>query len=203
MVRARPRACPSWNCAVGPARPGLVPEEVAPMARVIVDEIDRADARLVELGLSYLSRPWLLDAVQRSGDRRVHRPPTQPDDEVLTSTNRPSACTRLTLTVSWRSSVSSSPTETSVVVVDILRARPGAADHLIEIGPGAGADGGRRHLPWAYRRPPCPRFVSAHMAGLRRVERVAGESGRGADVGERSALTWKPRRYTRCSPERG
>ena len=35
--------------------PGLVPEEVAPMARVIVDEMTEPMERLVELGLSYLS----------------------------------------------------------------------------------------------------------------------------------------------------
>ena len=35
--------------------PGLVPEEVAPMARVIVDEMTEPMGRLVELGLSYLS----------------------------------------------------------------------------------------------------------------------------------------------------
>ncbi len=62
--------------------PGLVPEEVAPMARVIVDEMTEPMDRLVRARpVLPVPRPRVLDAVQRRASARAARPRrAQPDD---------------------------------------------------------------------------------------------------------------------------
>ena len=62
--------------------PGLVPEEVAPMARVIVDEMTEPMQRLVELGLSYLSLDRASSTLSNGERQRMQLRPcrTQPDD---------------------------------------------------------------------------------------------------------------------------
>ena len=78
----------------------------------------------------------------------------------------------------------------SAVVVDHDTRVLGAADHLIEIGPGAGADGGRVIFQGPINEAshaPASR-IGPYMAGVRRVERAAGELDQGVDIDGRGAL---------------
>ena len=173
--------------------PGLVPEEVAPMARVIVDEMTEPMGRLVELGLSYLSLDRASSTLSNGERQRVQlaRAVRNRTTGVLYVLDEPTIGLHPANVDGVLAIIRQLIADgNSVVVVDHDTRVLGAADHLIEIGPGAGADGGRVIFQGTIdeaSRAPVSR-IGPYMAGLRRVERVAGESGRGADVDVRGAL---------------
>ena len=173
--------------------PGLVPEEVAPMARVIVDEMTEPMQRLVELGLSYLSLDRASSTLSNGERQRVQlaRAVRNRTTGVLYVLDEPTIGLHPANVDGVLAIIRQLIADgNSVVVVDHDTRVLGAADHLIEIGPGAGADGGRVIFQGTIdeaSHAPASR-IGPYMAGLRRVERVAGESGRGADVDVRGAL---------------
>ena len=173
--------------------PGLVPEEVAPMAHVIVDEMTEPMQRLVELGLSYLSLDRASSTLSNGERQRVQlaRAVRNQTTGVLYVLDEPTIGLHPANVDGVLAIIRQLIADgNSVVVVDHDTRVLGASDHLIEIGPGAGADGGRvifqgsideaSHVP-ASR-------IGPYVAGSRRVERAAGESGRGADHDGRGAL---------------
>ena len=173
--------------------PGLVPEEVAPMARVIVDEMTEPMQRLVELGLSYLSLDRASSTLSNGERQRVQlaRAVRNQATGVLYVLDEPTIGLHPANVDGVLAIIRQLIADgNSVVVVDHDTRVLGASDHLIEIGPGAGADGGRvifqgsideaSHVP-ASR-------IGPYMAGSRRVERAAGESDQGTDIDGRGAL---------------
>ena len=173
--------------------PGLVPEEVAPMARVIVDEMTEPMGRLVELGLSYLSLDRASSTLSNGERQRVQlaRAVRNRTTGVLYVLDEPTIGLHPANVDGVLAIIRQLIADgNSVVVVDHDTRVLGAADHLIEIGPGAGADGGRVIFQGTIdeaSRAPASR-IGPYMAGLRRVERAAGESDRGADADVRGAL---------------
>ena len=173
--------------------PGLVPDEVAPMARVIVDEMTEPMDRLVQLGLSYLSLDRASSTLSNGERQRVQlaRAVRNRTTGVLYVLDEPTIGLHPANVDGVLAIIRQLIADgNSVVVVDHDTRVLGAADHLIEIGPGAGADGGRVIFQGTIdeaSHAPASR-IGPYMAGLRRVERVAGESGRGADVDVRGAL---------------
>ena len=172
--------------------PGLVPEEVAPMARVIVDEMTEPMQRLVELGLSYLSLDRASSTLSNGERQRVQlaRAVRNRTTGVLYVLDEPTIGLHPANVDGVLAIIRQLIADGNSVVVDHDTRVLGAADHLIEIGPGAGADGGRVIFQGTIdeaSHAPVSR-IGPYMAGLRRVERVAGESGRGADVDVRGAL---------------
>ena len=173
--------------------PGLVPEEVAPMARVIVDEMTEPMERLVELGLSYLSLDRASSTLSNGERQRVQlaRAVRNRTTGVLYVLDEPTIGLHPANVDGVRAIIRELIADgNSVVVVDHDTRVLVAADHLIEIGPGAGADGGRVIFQGTIdeaSRAPASR-IGPYMAGLRRVERAAGESDRGADADVRGAL---------------
>ena len=173
--------------------PGLVPEEVAPMARVIVDEMTEPMQRLVELGLSYLSLDRASSTLSNGERQRVQlaRAVRNQTTGVLYVLDEPTIGLHPANVDGVLAIIRQLIADgNSVVVVDHDTRVLGAADHLIEIGPGAGADGGRVIFQGAIdeaSRAPASR-IGPYMAGSRRVERAVGEPGRGADVDRRGAL---------------
>ena len=173
--------------------PGLVPEEVAPMARVIVDEMTEPMERLVELGLSYLSLDRASSTLSNGERQRVQlaRAVRNRTTGVLYVLDEPTIGLHPANVDGVLAIIRQLIADgNSVVVVDHDTRVLGAADHLIEIGPGAGADGGRVIFQGTIdeaSRAPASR-IGPYMAGLRRVERAAGESDRGADADVRGAL---------------
>ncbi|WP_026429948.1 ATP-binding cassette domain-containing protein [Schaalia georgiae] len=130
--------------------PGLVPAEVAPMARVIVDEMAEPMERLTDLGLSYLSLDRASSTLSNGERQRVQlaRAVRNRTTGVLYVLDEPT----IGLHPSNVDGVLDIVREliadgNSVIVVDHDTRVLAAADHLIEIGPGAGADGrGAIHL---------------------------------------------------------
>ena len=173
--------------------PGLVPEEVAPMARVIVDEMTEPMERLVELGLSYLSLDRASSTLSNGERQRVQlaRAVRNRTTGVLYVLDEPTIGLHPANVDGVLAIIRELIADgNSVVVVDHDTRVLVAADHLIEIGPGAGADGGRVIFQGTIdeaSRAPASR-IGPYMAGLRRVERAAGESDRGADADVRGAL---------------
>ena len=159
--------------------PGLVPDEVAPMARVIVDEMAEPMERLADLGLSYLSLDRASSTLSNGERQRVQlaRAVRNRTTGVLYVLDEPT----IGLHPSNVDGVLDIIREliedgNSVVVVDHDTRVLAAADHLIEIGPGAGADGGRvvyqGPVPGASGAPGSR--IGPYLAGRRRVERRAG-----------------------------
>ena len=173
--------------------PGLVPDEVAPMARVIVEEMTEPMDRLVQLGLSYLSLDRASSTLSNGERQRMQlaRAVRNRTTGVLYVLDEPT----IGLHPSNVDGVLAIIRElladgNSAVVVDHDTRVLAAADHLIEIGPGAGADGGRVIFQGPINEAshaPASR-IGPYMAGVRRVERAAGESDRGADIDGRGAL---------------
>lgn len=159
--------------------PGLVPAEVAPMARVIVDEMAEPMERLTDLGLSYLSLDRASSTLSNGERQRVQlaRAVRNRTTGVLYVLDEPT----IGLHPSNVDGVLDIVREliadgNSVIVVDHDTRVLAAADHLIEIGPGAGADGGSV----VYQGPvsgasaaPGSR-IGPYLAGRRQVERRAG-----------------------------
>lgn len=159
--------------------PGLVPAEVEPMARVIVDEMAEPMERLTDLGLSYLSLDRASSTLSNGERQRVQlaRAVRNRTTGVLYVLDEPT----IGLHPSNVDGVLDIVREliadgNSVIVVDHDTRVLAAADHLIEIGPGAGADGGRV----VYQGPvsgasaaPASR-IGPYLAGRRQVERRAG-----------------------------
>lgn len=172
--------------------PGLVPAEVAPMARVIVDEMAEPMERLTDLGLSYLSLDRASSTLSNGERQRVQlaRAVRNRTTGVLYVLDEPT----IGLHPSNVDGVLDIVREliadgNSVIVVDHDTRVLAAADHLIEIGPGAGADGGSV----VYQGPvsgasaaPASR-IGPYLAGRRQVERRAGWEDRDGTDGRGDA----------------
>lgn len=173
--------------------PGLVPDEVAPMARVIVEEMTEPMDRLVQLGLSYLSLDRASSTLSNGERQRVQlaRAVRNRTTGVLYVLDEPTIGLHPSNVDGVLAIIRQLLADgNSVVVVDHDTRVLAAADHLIEIGPGAGADGGRVIFQGPINEAshaPASR-IGPYVAGSRRVERAAGESGRGADHDGRGAL---------------
>lgn len=129
-----------------PAVPGLVPEEMRPMARTICDEMDEPVCRLQQLGLGYLSLDRASSTLSTGERQRVQlaRAVRNRTTGVLYVLDEPSIGLHPSNVEGLLGVVDDLLADgNSVVLVDhdvrVLR----HADHLIEIGPGSGADGGR------------------------------------------------------------
>ncbi|QQC44139.1 ATP-binding cassette domain-containing protein [Schaalia meyeri] len=164
--------------------PGLVPGEVAPMARVIVDEMAEPMKRLADLGLSYLSLDRASSTLSNGERQRVQlaRAVRNRTTGVLYVLDEPTIGLHPSNVDGVLGIVRDLIADgNSAVVVDHDTRVLAAADHLIEIGPGAGADGGRVIFQGPIDeacRAPASR-IGPYLAGSRRVERPAG-SGRRA-----------------------
>ena len=163
------------------------------MARVIVEEMTEPMDRLVQLGLSYLSLDRASSTLSNGERQRVQlaRAVRNQTTGVLYVLDEPTIGLHPSNVDGVLAIIRQLLADgNSVVVVDHDTRVLGASDHLIEIGPGAGADGGRvifqgpineaSHVP-ASR-------IGPYMAGSRRVERAAGESDQGTDIDGRGAL---------------
>ena len=116
------------------------------MARVIVDEMIEPMQRLVELGLSYLSLDRASSTLSNGERQRVQlaRAVRNRTTGVLYVLDEPTIGLHPTNVDGVLAIIRELVADgNSVVVVDHDTRVLGAADHLIEIGPGAGADGGR------------------------------------------------------------
>lgn len=182
--------------------PGLVPNEVAPMARVIVEEMTEPmiascssacptcpltarPRRCPTVSASACSSPvpYATGRPGSSTSRRAdHRPAPANVDGVLAIIRELIA------------------DGNSVVVVDHDTRVLAAADHLIEIGPGAGQTVVASSSRAPSTRPPRPASASAGMAGVRRVERAAGSRIEARILTGAVRFTWRLTRSTRCGP---
>ncbi|MFT3661476.1 MAG: excinuclease ABC subunit UvrA [Gordonia sp. (in: high G+C Gram-positive bacteria)] len=126
--------------------PGTLPEEFGPMARVLVDTLEQMARRLLDLGLGYLT----LDragATLSTGERQrgqLARAVRNRTTGILYVLDEPSIGLHPANLAGLRGVLDDLVADgNSVVMVDhdpqVLR----HADHLVEIGPGAGRDGGR------------------------------------------------------------
>ena len=129
-----------------PTVPGLVPEEMRPMARAICAETDEPICRLRQLGLGYLSLDRASSTLSTGERQRVQlaRAVRNRTTGVLYVLDEPSIGLHPSNVEGLLGVVDDLLADgNSVVLVDhdvrVLR----RADHLIEIGPGSGADGGR------------------------------------------------------------
>ena len=129
-----------------PTVPGLVPEEMRPMARAICAETDEPICRLRQLGLGYLSLDRASSTLSTGERQRVQlaRAVRNRTTGVLYVLDEPSIGLHPSNVEGLLGVVDDLLADgNSVVLVDhdvrVLR----HADHLIEIGPGSGADGGR------------------------------------------------------------
>ncbi|WP_102372615.1 excinuclease ABC subunit UvrA [Enorma phocaeensis] len=126
--------------------PGLMPEEMRPMARAIVAEMAEPIERLQQLGLGYLSLDRASSTLSTGERQRVQlaRAVRNRTNGVLYVLDEPSIGLHPSNVEGLLGVVDDLLADgNSVVLVDhdvrVLR----QADHLIEIGPGSGAAGGR------------------------------------------------------------
>ncbi|WP_273384650.1 excinuclease ABC subunit UvrA [Enorma phocaeensis] len=126
--------------------PGLMPEEMQPMARAIVAEMAEPIERLQQLGLGYLSLDRASSTLSTGERQRVQlaRAVRNRTNGVLYVLDEPSIGLHPSNVEGLLGVVDDLLADgNSVVLVDhdvrVLR----QADHLIEIGPGSGAAGGR------------------------------------------------------------
>ena len=126
--------------------PGLMPEEMQPMARAIVAEMAEPIERLQQLGLGYLSLDRASSTLSTGERQRVQlaRAVRNRTTGVLYVLDEPSIGLHPSNVEGLLGVVDDLLADgNSVVLVDhdvrVLR----QADHLIEIGPGSGAAGGR------------------------------------------------------------
>ena len=129
-----------------PAVPELVPEDMRPMARAICAEMDEPICRLRQLGLGYLSLDRASSTLSTGERQRVQlaRAVRNRTTGVLYVLDEPSIGLHPSNVEGLLGVVDDLLADgNSVVLVDhdvrVLR----HADHLVEIGPGSGADGGR------------------------------------------------------------
>ena len=185
--------------------PGLVPDEVAPMARIIVDEMTEPMERLVELGLSYLSLDRASSTLSNGERQRVQlaRAVRNRTTGVLYVLDEPTIGLHPANVDGVLAIIRELIADgNSAVVVDHDTRVLGAADHLIEIGPGAGANGGSVIFQGSIdetRAAPASR-IGPYMAGSRRVERQTGESESGADTDGRGAIHLETLRIHTVAP---
>lgn len=128
-----------------PGVPALMPEELQPMAQVIVAEMAEPICRLQQLGLGYLSLDRASSTLSTGERQRVQlaRAVRNRTNGVLYVLDEPSIGLHPSNVEGLLGVVDDLLDDgNSVVLVDhdvrVLR----HADHLIEIGPGSGADGG-------------------------------------------------------------
>lgn len=131
--------------AWAPGVPALMPEELQPMAQVIVAEMAEPICRLQQLGLGYLSLDRASSTLSTGERQRVQlaRAVRNRTNGVLYVLDEPSIGLHPSNVEGLLGVVDDLLDDgNSVVLVDhdvrVLR----HADHLIEIGPGSGADGG-------------------------------------------------------------
>ena len=128
-----------------PGVPALMPEALRPMAQTIVDEFSEPMCRLQQLGLGYLSLDRASSTLSTGERQRVQlaRAVRNRTNGVLYVLDEPSIGLHPSNVEGLLGVVDDLLDDgNSVVLVDhdvrVLR----HADHLIEIGPGSGADGG-------------------------------------------------------------
>ena len=128
-----------------PGVPALMPEELQPMAQAIVAEMEEPICRLQQLGLGYLSLDRASSTLSTGERQRVQlaRAVRNRTNGVLYVLDEPSIGLHPSNVEGLLGVVDDLLDDgNSVVLVDhdvrVLR----HADHLIEIGPGSGADGG-------------------------------------------------------------
>ena len=164
-----------------PRVPGLVPEDMRAMARAICDEMAEPMERLVQLGLGYLSLDRASATLSTGERQRVQlaRAVRNRTTGVLYVLDEPSIGLHPSNVEGLLGVVDDLLADgNSVVLVDhdvrVLR----HADHLIEIGPGSGAQGGRVICQGSVEdveKDPASR-IGPFLSGARRVrarERVA------------------------------
>ena len=164
-----------------PSVPGLVPEDMRAMARAICDEMAEPMERLVQLGLGYLSLDRASATLSTGERQRVQlaRAVRNRTTGVLYVLDEPSIGLHPSNVEGLLGVVDDLLADgNSVVLVDhdvrVLR----HADHLIEIGPGSGAQGGRVICQGGVEdieKDPASR-IGPFLSGARRVrarERVA------------------------------
>ena len=164
-----------------PSVPGLVPEDMRAMARAICDEMAEPMERLVQLGLGYLSLDRASATLSTGERQRVQlaRAVRNRTTGVLYVLDEPSIGLHPSNVEGLLGVVDDLLADgNSVVLVDhdvrVLR----HADHLIEIGPGSGAQGGRVICQGSVEdveKDPASR-IGPFLSGARRVrarERVA------------------------------
>ena len=129
-----------------PGVPALMPEALRPMAQTIVDEFSEPICRLQQLGLGYLSLDRASSTLSTGERQRVQlaRAVRNRTNGVLYVLDEPSIGLHPSNVEGLLGVVDDLLDDgNSVVLVDhdvrVLR----HADHLIEIGPGSGADGGQ------------------------------------------------------------
>lgn len=132
----------AWVAAV----PGTLPEELRPMARSICESFEHTARRLLDLGLGYLSLDRAGSTLSTGERQRVQlaRAVRNRTTGVLYVLDEPSIGLHPAnvdgLLGVMRDLLADG---NSVVMVDHDARLLAAADHLVELGPGAGADGGR------------------------------------------------------------
>ena len=164
-----------------PSVPGLLPEDMRAMARAICDEMAEPMERLVQLGLGYLSLDRASATLSTGERQRVQlaRAVRNRTTGVLYVLDEPSIGLHPSNVEGLLGVVDDLLADgNSVVLVDhdvrVLR----HADHLIEIGPGSGAQGGRVICQGGVEdieKDPASR-IGPFLSGARRVrarERVA------------------------------
>ena len=126
--------------------PEGLPEYMRPMAKSICESFDDASARLIELGLSYLSLDRSSSTLSTGERQRMQlaRAVRNRTTGVLYVLDEPSIGLHPSNIVGLCRVMDDLVADgNSVVLVDHDLQIMSHADHLIELGPGAGADGGR------------------------------------------------------------
>ncbi|HJA28754.1 MAG TPA: excinuclease ABC subunit UvrA [Candidatus Olsenella pullicola] len=162
-----------------PRVPDGVPAEMRPMARAICDEMAEPMERLVQLGLGYLSLDRASSTLSTGERQRVQlaRAVRNRTTGVLYVLDEPSIGLHPSNVEGLLGVVDDLLADgNSVVLVDhdvrVLR----HADHLIEIGPGSGADGGRVICQGTVRdveKDPASR-IGPFLSGARRIPSAHG-----------------------------
>ncbi|WP_455136984.1 excinuclease ABC subunit UvrA [Thermophilibacter sp.] len=157
-----------------PGVPALVPEALRPMAQTIADEFSEPICRLQQLGLGYLSLDRASATLSTGERQRVQlaRAVRNRTNGVLYVLDEPSIGLHPSNVEGLLGVVDDLLADgNSVVLVDhdvrVLR----RADHLIEIGPGSGADGGRviaQGTVGEVEKSPASR-IGPFLSGARRV----------------------------------
>ena len=165
-----------------PRVPDLVPEEMRAMAEAICDEMAEPMERLVQLGLGYLSLDRASSTLSTGERQRVQlaRAVRNRTTGVLYVLDEPSIGLHPSNVEGLLGVVDDLLADgNSVVLVDhdvrVLR----HADHLIEIGPGSGADGGRVICQGSVEdveKDPASR-IGPFLSGARRVQGVQNVPG--------------------------
>ena len=165
--------------------PETLPAVMRPMAESICGSFAGAATRLMELGLGYLALDRAAATLSTGERQRMQLAPrpcaTAPRGCYTCWTSPPSGCIPPTSPASRGVMRDLVADGNSVLLVDHDTQILAEADHLVEMGPGAGADGGARHRAGnggaAGRGPRLP-HRSVFCAGRTRRGCGSGRAGR-------------------------